>query len=145
MGRRPSVLLSRSLCHTLTSLKKKKVYQISKNLLIGANFKAQSTAIVYKVLSKQRIESIMVPKNMAHLLQPFDLTANASLKIIQKRALSKRFVSSILEALKEDPTREVTTIKVDLRLSALKPLHANVMKEAEQFFKSLKGKEVILN
>ena len=145
MGRRPSVLLSRSLCHTLRSLKKKKVYQISKNLLIGANFKAQSTAIVYNVLSKQGIESIMVPKNMAHFLQLFDLTANASLKIIEKRAFSKRFVSSILEALKEDPTREVTTIKVGLRLSALRPLHANVMEEAEQFFKSLKGKEVILN
>ena len=37
------------------------------------------------------------------------------------------------------------SIKVDLRLSILKPLHANVMKEAHQFFESLKNKEVILN
>ena len=35
-----------------------------------------------------------------------------------------------MEALKEGPTRDVTTIKVDLRLSVLKPVHANVMKEA---------------
>ena len=50
-----------------------------------------------------------------------------------------------MEAKKEDPTRDVTTIKFNLRLSVLKPLHANVMKEAYQFFESLKGKEVILN
>ena len=50
-----------------------------------------------------------------------------------------------MEALKEDPTRNVTTIKVELQLSVLKPLHAEVMKNAYQFFESLKGKEVILN
>ena len=50
-----------------------------------------------------------------------------------------------MEALKEDPTRDVTTIKVELQLSVLKPLHAEVMKNAYQFFESLKGKEVILN
>ena len=102
-------------------------------------------ANVSNVLSKQGIESIMVPKNMVHLLEPLDLTANASLKMIEKRAFSKHFSYSILEALKEDPTRDVTAIKVDLRLSTLKSLHADVMKEAEQFFEFLKGKEVILN
>ena len=44
-----------------------------------------------------------------------------------------------MEALKEDLTHDVTTIKVSLWLSVLKPLHANVMKEAYQ------DKEVILN
>ena len=87
----------------------------------------------------------MVPKNITHLLQPLDLTTNASLKKIEKRAFIKYFRSSIVEALKEDPTRDVTTIKVDLRLSVSKPLHANVMKEVYPFFESLKGKEVILH
>ena len=36
------------------------------------------------VLSKHGIESVMVPKNMIHLLQSFDLTTNASLKKIDK-------------------------------------------------------------
>ena len=48
--------------------------------------------------------------------------------------------TSALQALTEDLTHNVTTIKVDLLLSILKPLHANVMNEAYQFFKSLKGK-----
>ena len=82
---------------------------------------------------------------MIHLLQPLDLTANASLKKIVKRGFSKYFSSSIMKVLKEDPTRDVTTIKVDLRLSVLKALHANVMKEAYHFFESLKGKEVMWN
>ena len=125
--------------------KEKDLPNTKKVSLYAGDFKAQSLANVSNVLSKQGIESIMVPKNMAHLLQPLDLTANASLKMIENRAFSKHFSSSILKALKEDPTRDVTTMKVDLRLSALKPLHADVMKEAEQFFEFLKDKEVILN
>ena len=97
------------------------------------------------VLSKHGIESLMVPKNMTHLLQPLDLTTNASLKKIEKRAFSKYFSSSFMEELKEDPTSDFTTIKFDLQLSVLKPLHANVMEQAYQFIESLEGKEVILN
>ena len=101
---------------------------------------------VSDVLLKHEIESVMVPKNMTHLLQPLDPSTNASLKKIEKKGFSKYFSSSIMEAPKEDLTRDVTTIKVDSKLSVdLKPLHANVMKEAHQFFESLKGKEVILN
>ena len=82
---------------------------------------------------------------MTHLLQQLDVTINASLKKIEKRAFSKCFSSSIMEAFKDDPTRDVTTIKTDLRLSVFKLLHVNVMKEEYQFFESSKGKEVILN
>ena len=82
---------------------------------------------------------------MAHLLQPLDLTTNTSLKKIEKKTFSKYFSSSIIEALKEDPTRGDTTIKASLRISVLKPLHGNVTKETYHFFKSLKSKEVILN
>ena len=116
-----------------------------KSLLIWDAFKAQSTVNASDVLLKHGTESVMVPKNMTHLLQPLDLTTNTSLKKIEKRPFSKYFSSLIMEALKEDPARDVTTRKVDLRLSVLKPLHGNVMKEAYQIFESLEGKEVILN
>ena len=55
-----------------------------KSFLILDAFKAQSTIIVSDILSKHGIESVMVPKNMIRLLQPFDLTTNASLKKIDK-------------------------------------------------------------
>ena len=76
-------------------------------------FKAQCKPTVSDVLSKDGIESVMVPKDMTHLLQPLDLTTNSSLKKIEKRTFSKYFGSSIMEALKEDPNRDVTTIEVD--------------------------------
>ena len=126
------------------SKKEKVIPNDQKSLLIWDAFKAQSTANVFDVLSKHEIESVMVPKNMTHLFQPLDLTTNVSLKKIEKRAFSKYFSSSIMEARKKNPTRDVTIIKVDLRLSVLRPLHANVMKEVYQFFESLKVKEVIL-
>ena len=83
-----------------------------KRLLIWDAFKVQSTANVSDVLSKHGIESVMVPKNTTHLLQPLDLTTNASLKKIEKRAFSKYFSSSVMEALKEGPTRYVTIIPI---------------------------------
>ena len=66
-------------------------------------------ANVSDVLSKHRTESAMEPKNMAHLLQPLDLTANAILNKVDKWAFSKYFSFSIMEALKEDLARDATT------------------------------------
>ena len=66
-------------------------------------------ANVSDVLSKHRTESVMEPKNMAHLLQPLDLTANAILNKVDKWAFSKYFSFSIMEALKEDLARDATT------------------------------------
>ena len=37
----------------------------------------------------------------------------------------------------------MTTIKVDLRLSTLKPLHPEFMKDAYNYFASCRGKEII--
>ena len=82
---------------------------------------------------------------MTCLLQPLDPTTSDSLKKIEKRAFSKYFSSSIMEVLKKYPTRDLTTIYIDLLLSVLRPLHVKAMKKAYQFFKSLKGKEVIWN
>ena len=48
-----------------------------------------------------------------------------------------------MEALTNDPDRDVTTIQVDLCLSTLKPRHAKVMTDMYQHLKSEKGKEII--
>ena len=40
-------------------------------------FKAESTDKVAKELERLNIVQVMVPTNMTHLLQPFDLTTNA--------------------------------------------------------------------
>ena len=100
-----------------------------KSLLIWDAFKAQPTTKIEDTLASYDIEAVMVQKKMTHLLQPLELTTNNSLKKFEKKAFTEYFCSSILKELKNDPTCDVTTIKVDLRLSTLKPLHAEVMKK----------------
>ena len=99
--------------------------------------------MVIDTLSSYGIESVMVPKNMTHLLQPLDLTTNASFKKFEKGAFSEYFTSCIMEALANDPDRDVTTIKVDLRVSTFKSRHAKVMTHVYLHLKSKKGKEII--
>ena len=43
-----------------------------------------------------------------------------------------------------DPTRDFTTIEIDLRLSILKPDHAKVIKNVYAFIKTEKGRNIIL-
>ena len=59
----------------------------------------------------------MVPKNITHLLQPLDLTTNAGFKKYETRAFSEYLSAKVMEALKNDLACDITTIKVDLRLS----------------------------
>ena len=94
-----------------------------KSLLLWDAFKAQSTPKVIDILSSYGIESVMVPRNMTHLLQPLGLTTNASFKEHEKQAFSKCFTLCIMDALKIDPDRDVTSIF--LRLSTLKPRQSN--------------------
>ena len=95
-----------------------------------------------KVSSHGIIQTVLVPANMTHLLQPLDLTTNA-FKKLEKRSFSEYFSSSIMKELEADPSRDVTAIKVDLRVSALKPVHANLMKDIYEHFKTDKCKGII--
>ena len=122
---------------------KKSLLRKQKRLLIWDPFKTQSTAEVEKTLASYGIETVMAPKNMTHLLQPLDLSANGTLKKFEKKAFSEYFCSSILKELKNDPTCNVTTIKVDLRLFTLKPLHSEVVKNPYNCFASGGRKEII--
>ena len=51
----------------------------------------------------------------------------------------------LTEALLADPKQDVTTIKVDLKLSSLKPIHAKTVSKVYKHLKSNKGKKVMLN
>ena len=125
----------------IKKVKEKKAFsQSQKSLSVWNAFKAQSTPKVMDTLSSYVIESVMVPKNMTHLLQPLDLTTNASFRKYEKRAFSEFFTSSITEALTNDPDRDNTTIKGDIPLLTLKLRHTKVMTDMYQHLKSKKGK-----
>ena len=61
---------------------------------------------------------------------------------MEKRGFSDYFTSTMLE---KEPNRDVATIKVDLKLSTLKPIHAMVLMGIYDFLLSEKGKKVVLN
>ena len=64
---------------------------------------------------------------------------------MEKRAFSEYFTSYITEEMLRDPGKDVTTIKVDLELSTLKPRHGKLMKELYEWLLSEKGKSIILS
>ena len=81
-----------------------------KSFMLWNAFKAQSTQKVKDTLSANNIESVMVPKNMTHLLQPIDLTTNASFKKFERREFSNIFTSCIMKVVKIEPDHDVAFI-----------------------------------
>ena len=58
------------------------------SLLIWDAFTGQNTDAVKKRLSELNILAVNVPKNLTHLLQPLDLTTNATFKNIERKEFS---------------------------------------------------------
>ena len=91
--------------------KEKSLPDSQKSLLLWDAFKAQSTQKVKDALSANKIEFVMVPKNMTHLLQPLEF---------ENREFSNIFTSCIMKVVKIESNHDVATIEVDLHLSTLK-------------------------
>ena len=113
--------------------------------LILDAFKAQSTETVKLVLENLNIKDVQVPKNITRLLQPIDLTTNGLVKKMGQREFSNYFTTCITDTMLKDPKRDVTTIKVYLKLPTLKPLNAKTVCKVYQFLKADEGKKTILN
>ena len=118
-------LLKEVISPYFIELKKKlKFPQNKAACLIWDAFKAQSTEKFKLELEHLNIMDVEVPKNMTHFFRPLDLTINGIVKKMERREFSDSFTNCITEALLADPKRNVTTIKLDLKLSTLKPIHA---------------------
>ena len=125
--------------------KKLKLPQNQLACLIWDASKAKLTEKVKLELEHLNIKDVKEPKNITHLLQPLELSTNGVVKEMEQREFSDYFTNCITEALLADPKRDVTTIKVDLKLSTLKPIHAKTVSKVYEHLKSDKGKQVILN
>ena len=84
-----------------------------------------------------------VSKNMTHLLQPLDVTTNGIIKKIGKKEFGDYIVSIITNKMLIDSSRDVTTIKIYLNLSTLKPLHLNTLIQVFNYFKTSDGESII--
>ena len=80
---------------------------------------------------------------MTNLFQPLDLTVNGSAKAFMKRKFTEWYSSSIATQL--DQGKSIEEVDVELKLSILKPLQANWIKELYDYMTSEEGREIISN
>ena len=80
---------------------------------------------------------------MTHLLSPLDITVNKTLKKFEKDS-SVSYYSNQLAAQRKD-VADVEDIRVDTRMSILKPIHAQSIADAYAFMKTEAGKKNIVS
>ena len=104
-------------------------------------FKGQMTDRVQNRLKSLSIELVPVPANMTHFFQPLDLTVN--------REFNKKGIYFILlgpsviqKGLNEGKALE--DIQVDVRLTVIKPLHAQWLVNCYNFFSTEEGRQITL-
>ena len=106
-------------------------------LLIYDVFRGQTTD-KFLVVLKDNILSTKIPPNMTHVFQPLDLTANKFAKNMKFSTWFSRKISLGLEN-----GVELDDIKVDNRLSVLKPLHAKWLVELYNHCPPMRGKKLL--
>lgn len=108
-------------------------------LLIADVFKGQWTDAVMKIVSDSNGEMCAVPNNMTNVFQPLDRSVNRSCKSFLRREAQGWYSKQIEQQVKEGrPDHE---IKVDTRISVIKPLHA---KWVVQFYDYTRGNPSIV-
>ena len=112
-------------------------------LLIIDVCSGQMTDPVIQKLKENHIKVTRVPPNIANLFQPLDLTVNGSAKAFMKKKFTEWYSSSIAKEL--DEGKPVEDIDVELKLSILKPLHAEWIKELYDYMTSEVSRGIISN
>ena len=98
------------------------LHSTQKALMVWDVFKGQMTEAVKNNLASLNIELVPVPANLTHLFQPLDLTVNgAAKKFIKKEFIT--YYSSIIQQQLESG-KKLEDINIDMRLTIVKPLHA---------------------
>ena len=112
-----------------------------KALVIMDAFSGQITSVVLDCFKDNKIEVVCVPANMTYLLQPLDLTVNGYAKKFTSRKFSEWYSSQIMKQL--DDGKELHDINIDLKLSKLKPLHAEWLVELYNQMSTAEGQKII--
>ena len=99
--------------------------QLRKNqewLLLADFFKGQWTEEEKQLVHKINGKMVPVPNNMIHIYQPLDLAVNRSCKAFLRKESQKWFVGQVQQQIQNGC--EAEQVKVDLRISILKPIQA---------------------
>lgn len=113
-----------------------------KALVIWDVFKGQMTDAVKSKLASLHMELVPVPANMTHFFQPLDLTVNGVAKKFAKKEFATHYSSILKQQLESG--KHLEDIEVDLRLSVIKPLHAQWLVNMYNFFTQPDGRKIVL-
>ncbi len=78
---------------------------------------------VLKKLKENNIHQVFIPAGCTGELQPLDISFNEEFKSLMKSNFSWWYANEVKESL--DSGTNLQDIKVDLRATLMKPLHAN--------------------
>ena len=126
--------------------KEREALYLDKNkptLLIIDVFSGQITKPVIDKMTENNIKLAKVPANMTRLFQSLDLTINGAAKAYIKKRFTEWYSRCIIQELDSD--KGVENIDIKLKISVLKPLHANWINDLCNYFTTPKGKEIIAN
>ena len=124
--------------------KEREALNLDKNqpaLLIIDVFSGQVTKPVIDKMTENSIKLVKVSANMTRLFQPLDRSTNGAAKAYMKKRFTEWCSCSIIQELDSD--KGVDNIDIQLKVSALKPLHANWINDIYNYFTASKGKEII--
>ena len=96
-------------------------------------FAAQRCDTVLIKLSDNHTHQVFVPASCTGELQPLDISTNETFKTLMKDSFTRWYAQEVHEAL--DSGKSVHEVKIDLRLSMIKPLHANWLITAHSILK----------
>ena len=105
--------------------KKREELQLRKNpewLLLADVLKGQWTEEVKQLVHKRNGKMVPVPSNMTHIYQPLDLAVNRSCKEFLLKESQHWFAGHVQQQIQNGC--EAEQVKVDLRISILKPIQA---------------------
>ena len=106
-------------------------------------FKGQMTDAVKSKLTSLSIDLVAVPANMTHFFQPLDLTVNGAAKKLARKEFIQYYSSAVQQQLQSGKSTD--EIEVDLRLTVIKPLHAQWLVNIYNYFtSSTHGRDIIL-
>ena len=106
-------------------------------------FKGQVTQMVLDLYKESNIVGVLVPANMTNHLQPLDLTVNGYMKRFMRAKSNSWYSSQLRRHL--DEGKQLQDIDFPLRLSILKPFHAEWLADCYNQMTTTAGRNIILS
>ena len=113
----------------------------AEGLLIFDEFKGQTTSAVNDLLKKNDIIAIHVPNNHTNLFQYFDSSMNKSAKCFIAAKYQDWYAEKFIQQLNRGVAAH--DVKVDVKLSIMKPLHAKWI--IEMYHHPQRSKQIVIS